>query len=94
MMSDTYREAAYAQVDRVIAEWDEELRAIEREARETGEWHATKLYYDCTPDHSLSADDEGDLVALCVRCADKHYRDVQHASDDADGMRCEVCDDA
>lgn len=90
-MNEAFREAAMAQVDRVIAEWDEELREIEREAREGAEWHSQGIavYYDLSGD--LTTDDEGCLVTLCARHADTHHASVQHACDAEYGADCELC---
>lgn len=73
--------------------YTDELRRIEQDAREMGEWHAQQVavYYDISPDKHLTTDTEGCLVTLCGFHADKHYRSIQHACDAEPGAECELC---
>ncbi len=50
-----------------------------------------KLFYDLSDNKTLSNDPEGNLVALCALHAAEYDDDILHASDDADGMGCELC---
>lgn len=67
-------------------EQHEAMQIVDDELRADG---PIRWWYDRTPDRSLTSDPEGELVALCDRCAAGQR--VAWAADDADLSACELC---
>lgn len=52
---------------------------------------SVNFFYDCSAEHDLSCDPEGDLVVMCERCAKRYESSVEYAQDGDGNDTCELC---